>query len=180
MPIYIAAEHGAYIRDSSRKWTQLFPFDTKWKDEARKILEEFVELAPGSYVEEKESSIAWHYRNVEPELGEAVAVRLVESLSVALSGFSASIIRGNKVVEIRPAGVNKGAAAKTLLEQIKPDFILAAGDDITDEDMFKALPSTAYTIKVGRGESAAKFTVGSYRQVRQLIERLVKSLNSFD
>ncbi|MEM1598645.1 MAG: bifunctional alpha,alpha-trehalose-phosphate synthase (UDP-forming)/trehalose-phosphatase [Pyrobaculum sp.] len=180
LPIYIAAEHGAYIRDSSRKWTQLFPFDTKWKDEARKILEEFVELAPGSYVEEKESSIAWHYRNVEPELGEAVAVRLVESLSVALSGFSASIIRGNKVVEIRPAGVNKGAAAKTLLEQIKPDFILAAGDDITDEDMFKALPSTAYTIKVGRGESAAKFTVGSYRQVRQLIERLVKSLNSFD
>ncbi|MEZ0318577.1 MAG: bifunctional alpha,alpha-trehalose-phosphate synthase (UDP-forming)/trehalose-phosphatase [Pyrobaculum sp.] len=177
LPIYIVAEHGAYIRDASKKWTSLFPFDTTWKEDVRKIMEEFVELTPGSYVEEKNSSIAWHYRNVEPDIGEAAASRLVESLSVALSGSAASIIRGNKVVEVRPAGVNKGAAAKILLEQLNPDFVLAAGDDATDEDMFKTLPLTAFTIKVGRGETAARFTVASYRQIRQLLDRLAKALN---
>jgi len=176
LPIYIVAEHGAFIRHSDGNWVQIFPFDTEWKAAVRRVMEEFAELAPGSYVEEKQSSIAWHYRNVEPEVGEAIAARLIEALGGLLAGTTAAVLKGNKVVEVRPAGVNKGAAARLLVEKLNPDFVLAAGDDATDEDMFKALPPTAYTVKVGRGETAAKYYVPSYKRLRELLTRLSKSL----
>ena len=175
LPIYLVAEHGAYLRDPEGNWAPLFPFDTEWKDAIRKIMEEFVTLTPGSYIEEKTSSIAWHYRNVEPEVGEAAANRLVEALSGILDGSKAALLRGKKVVEVRPAGVNKGAAAKLLVEKLAPDFVLIAGDDETDETMFRALPD-AVTIKVGRGETAARYTVASYKVLREVLKTLAKRL----
>ncbi|ACB39225.1 bifunctional alpha,alpha-trehalose-phosphate synthase (UDP-forming)/trehalose-phosphatase [Pyrobaculum neutrophilum] len=172
LPVYLVAEHGAFIRDVDKDWTQLFPFEVSWKTAVRKVMEDVVAATPGSYIEEKESAIAWHYRNVESELGETVAARLVEALESLLGGATFSVIRGSKVVEVRPAGVNKGAAAKLLLEKIAPDFVLAAGDDATDEDMFKALPEEAYTIKVGTGETTAKYNLPSHRELRELLKRL--------
>jgi trehalose 6-phosphate synthase/phosphatase len=173
LPIFLAAEHGAYIKEPGGGWTPLFPFDMRWKDAVRKIMEDFVALAPGSYIEEKTSSLAWHFRNVEPEIGEAAANRLVEALSDLVGGAGAAVLRGKKVVEVRPAGVNKGAAAKLLAERLTPDFLLVAGNDDTDEEMFKALPE-AFSIKVGRGETAAGYTTPSYRSLREVLRRLAE------
>jgi trehalose 6-phosphate synthase/phosphatase len=173
LPIFLAAERGAYIKEPGGGWTPLFPFDMRWKDAVRKIMEDFVALAPGSYIEEKTSSLAWHFRNVEPEIGEAAANRLVEALSDLVGGAGAAVIRGKKVVEVRPAGVNKGVAAKLLAERFTPDFLLIAGDDDTDEEMFKALPE-AFGIKVGRGETAARYTTPSYRSLREALRLLAE------
>jgi trehalose 6-phosphate synthase/phosphatase len=181
LQIFIIAEHGAYVRDPDGNWAPLFPFDVEWKDAARKIMEEFVALVPGSYIEEKTSSVAWHFRNVEPEIGEAMANRLVEALGGMLGGSRAAVLRGKKVVEVRPAGVNKGAAAKLLVKKLSPDFVLIAGDDETDEDMFKAIPDV-FSIRVGRGETAARYTVASYRALRKILRLLagLKLLSAFD
>ncbi|MFN3804468.1 MAG: bifunctional alpha,alpha-trehalose-phosphate synthase (UDP-forming)/trehalose-phosphatase [Pyrobaculum sp.] len=171
LPICLVAEHGAYVKEGG-EWRQLFPFDTSWKTAVRKIMEEFTDATPGSYIEEKESSIAWHYRNVDPQIGDAAAGRLVEALSGVLTGTTASVVRGRKVVEVRPAGVNKGAAARYLVERLGPDFVLAAGDDATDEDMYKAVGHEGVTIKVGRGDTAARYYVPTYRKLRELLARL--------
>jgi trehalose 6-phosphate synthase/phosphatase len=176
--IFIAAEHGAYIKDPGGGWAPLFPFDVQWKDAVRKIMEEFAALVPGSYVEEKTSSVAWHFRNVEPEVGEAMANKLVDALGGMLDKSRAAVLRGKKVVEVRPAGVNKGAAARLLVERLSPDFVLIAGDDETDEDMFKAIPDAA-SVKVGRGETAARYTVASYKALREVL-RLLAALKPPD
>ncbi len=175
LPIYIAAEHGAYIKDLDGNWTQLFPFDTEWKNTVRRVMEEYVAMVPGSYVEEKTSAIAWHYRNADPETGEVKANDLVETLRGLLEGSRAALIRGKKVVEVRPAGVNKGAAAKLLVERLTPDFVLIAGDDDTDEDMFKAVPDS-FTIRVGRGDTAARYVVATYKALREVLKALARSL----
>jgi trehalose 6-phosphate synthase/phosphatase len=141
-------------------------------------MEEFAALVPGSYVEEKTSSVAWHFRNVEPEIGEAMANKLVDALGGMLDKSRAAVLRGKKVVEVRPAGVNKGAAARLLVERLSPDFVLIAGDDETDEDMFKAIPDAA-SVKVGRGETAARYTVASYRALREVL-RLLAALKPPD
>ncbi|MFN7105978.1 MAG: trehalose-phosphatase, partial [Pyrobaculum sp.] len=174
LPICLVAEHGAYVKEGG-EWRQLFPFDTSWKTAVRKIMEEFIDATPGSYIEEKESSIAWHYRNVDPQIGETAASRLVEALSGVLTGTTASVVKGRKVVEVRPAGVNKGAAARYLIEKLGPDFVLAAGDDATDEDMYKAVGHDAVTIRVGRGDTAARHYVPSYKKLRELLARLVET-----
>ncbi len=81
---------------------------------------------------------------------------------------------GNKVLEIKNIEVNKGKAAQNWLYDKNPDFILALGDDHTDEDIFKALPEAAYTIKVGSNISAAKYYLRNPREVRMLLKELVQ------
>jgi trehalose 6-phosphate synthase/phosphatase len=81
---------------------------------------------------------------------------------------------GNKIVEVRPAGVVKGSTARFFLQQRDFDFILAAGDDVTDEDLFKSLPDHANTIKVGMGRSFAKYSAPSYKEVRTLLQSFLE------
>jgi len=83
-------------------------------------------------------------------------------------------LEGSKVVEIRNAGVNKGRAALRWISREKWDFILAIGDDLTDEDVFKTLPTTAWSIKVGFSASAAKFNLSSPDQVRLLLKEMLE------
>ena len=52
------------------------------------------------------------------------------------------------------------------------DYIMALGDDHTDEDIFKVLPSDAYSIKIGGNISAARFYLRDYREVRKLLRSL--------
>jgi len=78
---------------------------------------------------------------------------------------------GNKVIEIKNFEVNKGKVA-SWLDKDHYDYILALGDDHTDEDMFKALPADAYTIKIGSNISAARFYMRDYREVRKLLRTL--------
>ena len=173
LPICLVAEHGAYIKEKGGQWVQLFPFDVSWKQAARAVIENFTKLVPGSYIEEKESSIAWHFRNVDPEVGESAAHRLVEALSGVLQGTGGVVLRGSRVVEVRPAGVSKGAAAKRLVEALGPDFVLAAGDDATDEEMFQTLGEGAFTIKVGAGETSAKYFVTAPYRLREALRTLL-------
>jgi len=87
------------------------------------------------------------------------------------------VIDGNKVVEVRMAGFDKGTITMKILNEAQPDFVLCIGDDTTDEDMFKVLENSAftvktYTIKIGTRGTAAKYTLPSQEQVLPLLMRL--------
>jgi hypothetical protein len=55
------------------------------------------------------------------------------------------------------------------------EFVLAMGDDVTDEDLFRALPATAYSVQVGLAQTAARCYVNSHTAVRRLPGALVRS-----
>lgn len=82
------------------------------------------------------------------------------------------VLEGNKVLEIKNAGINKGAAAVRMVRKMKPDFVLAIGDDQTDEDMFSVLDDKSYTIRIGNEKSRAKYHLKSFQDVRQLLKKL--------
>ena len=86
------------------------------------------------------------------------------------------VVDGNKVIEVRISGFDKGITALKIVNEVSPDFILCIGDDITDEDMFKALEQKpkAYTIKVGYGSTSAKYTIISQAQVLPLLNHLTE------
>mgnify|MGYP001769708219 CR=1 FL=1 len=100
----------------------------------------------------------------------------VQELRSALAGLTETmdvgLFEGNKILEIRRYGIGKGHAAEHLMAGRKYDFLLAAGDDYTDEEMFAALPENAYSIKVGQGFSKARFSVDTVQDVRTLLRRL--------
>jgi trehalose 6-phosphate synthase/phosphatase len=145
-----------------------------WKRDIRPVLELYVSRTAGSFIEEKDYSLVWHYRRADVELGASRARELTSHLTFMASNTGLQVLEGNMVVEIKNAGINKGAAAARTLGAYQPDFILAIGDDRTDEDTFGALPPEAYTIKVGGApRSLARFHVGGTTDVRNLLRSLL-------
>jgi len=86
------------------------------------------------------------------------------------------VIDGNKVLEVRVIGIDKGATVQNLVAHFTPDFILCLGDDTTDEDMFRALAGKGFTIKVGGGITAAQYSLPSQAHVLSLLQQLMTAI----
>lgn len=180
MQINLVAEHGATVRRVGKPWTAAKAVDQSWKPILRPTLEMFVRRCPRSFIEEKNHTLAWHYRNVDPELGFLRSRELLDNLFHLVRNGQLQVIDGNKVIEIRMAGVDKGFAARRIIERTESDFIIVIGDDKTDEDMFKALAQQATTIKVGSGHSAAQYSVAHYTEVISLLADLAATHDEQD
>lgn len=176
LPISMVAEHGATWRMKNEPWQQLVAGPDQWKSEIRPIMQKFVTRCVGSFVEEKTNTIAWHYRKTHPDLGFTRSRELINTLSELLQNTMLQVIDGNKVVEVRMSGFDKGVMALKMVNEIPNDFILCIGDDTTDEDMFKALSDRAYTIKVGNTATAAQYMVYNQKKVLELLEKLMVPL----
>ena len=178
MPIALVAEHGASFKMRNGSWQQVVSVSDLWKEEIRRIMQLFVLRCAGSFIEEKSNTIAWHYRNTQTGLGFSRSRELLNTLSHMIQNTTLQVIDGNKVIEVRIAGFDKGATALRIVNQMDPDFVLCMGDDTTDEDMFKALEGEAYTIKVNNGASAAQYTILSQQQVLPLLNKITETTNS--
>ncbi len=170
----LVAEHGVWIKEKGGGWETIETLTSDWKKEVHPILESWVDRTPGSFIEEKEFSLVWHYRRAHPRLGELRARELINNLSNTVASLNLQVLEGSKVVEVKNAGINKGRAALKWISRQEWDFILALGDDWTDEDTFKALPSTAWSIKVRFGASAARFSLSSPSEATSLLRKLAR------
>ena len=168
------AEHGVWLRSAGDEWSLFQELRADWKRDIRPILELYVSRTTGSFIEEKDFSLVWHYRRADADLGAGRARELTSHLTFMASNTDLQVMEGNKVVEIKNAGINKGTAAARWVSTYQPEFILAIGDDRTDEDTFRALPPDAYTVKVGGApRSLARFHVPDIADVRFLLRSLL-------
>ncbi|WP_158796789.1 bifunctional alpha,alpha-trehalose-phosphate synthase (UDP-forming)/trehalose-phosphatase [Pedobacter sp. L105] len=172
MKLDLIAEHGAWQKHYKEEWKSLPLLTDKWKQEVRTVLETYADRTPGSFIEDKSYSLVWHYRNVEEGLGELRANEIMNHLKNTITDKGLQMMPGSKVIEFKNIEVNKGKAAVNWLYGKNPDFIIALGDDYTDEDIFKALPPEAYTIKVGSNISAARYYLRNFMEVRDLLQML--------
>lgn len=176
LPAAMAAEHGVWLRAPGGEWELAQTLaDPRWKAVIRPVLEQFASQTPGAFVEEKDFSLVWHYREVDPALAAARLGELRSALMQLTARLNVSVLDADRAVEVKDAAVNKGRVAARWLEGGGYDFVLAAGDDTTDEDMFAALPPEAYTIKVRFGPTRARFYVEDARALRGLLAGLAGS-----
>lgn len=169
LPVKIVAEHGAWFKDIGGFWQSNFNADTNWKEQVAYTFSNFSDQAPGTFIEEKAFSVAWHYRTANMSNIEGFVDNVVKQLRRKLSD-DLDILLGNKVIEIRNKKINKGNATLNLIADKNYDFIMAIGDDKTDEDMFSVLPSNTITIKVGSTNTVASFYQPSYKEVNFLLK----------
>jgi trehalose 6-phosphate synthase/phosphatase len=170
----LIAEHGAFVRRSGHtKWHSTFLKTGDWKNEVELLLEKYAARTPGAFVETKDFSIVWHYRKASAYYAQKHLVTLKRLLGRLAKEHDLEVRNGHKVLEIKPRGISKGIAALELIKD-NPDFVLAIGDDYTDEDMFEMLPLSAYTIKVGRGATAARYRLPNVDRVHGLLKRLTR------
>ncbi|MBL8723093.1 MAG: bifunctional alpha,alpha-trehalose-phosphate synthase (UDP-forming)/trehalose-phosphatase [Planctomycetes bacterium] len=172
LPLWLHAEHGLRSRGPGSPWSELPSGEPVWRSRALALLERIAAHIPGSFVESKAQSVAWHYRAVEPAFAATVAKEVRLHLLELLSNQSAAVVEGNRVLEIRPLGVHKGQIVQRVLADRPQAAAVVVGDDRTDEDMFTAVSPEAVTIKVGTGPTAARFRVAGPGAVRDLLRQL--------
>ncbi|WP_439697588.1 bifunctional alpha,alpha-trehalose-phosphate synthase (UDP-forming)/trehalose-phosphatase [Mucilaginibacter sp. AW1-7] len=172
--MYLIAEHGSWFKQPGTTWHKIAGLSDQWKHDIYPLLETYVDRTPGSFIEEKTYSLVWHYRKAQAGLGELRAGELMNNLKYLASDKGLQLLAGDKVLEVKNMDINKGKAALTLTEGKDYDFVIAFGDDYTDEDIFKALPESAITIKVGSNLSAAKFYLRNPQEVRKLLTSFTK------
>lgn len=171
LPVTLIAEHGAAVKKPGRDWEITAQPTTAWKNKVQAVLEKHAYLAPGAFVEEKLSSLVWHYRAAKPYAASKQIPAIKSALRPILKKYGLKLYMGSKIIEVKSPLITKGNAAKSLLTT-PYDFIMAIGDDFTDEDTFKALPKSAYTIKVGQGKTAARYRLSSQSKVINLLRSL--------
>jgi trehalose 6-phosphate synthase/phosphatase len=172
LPINLVAEHGAYTKKvGESSWTSASAMETEWKESIRPILEVYAAKTPRAMVEEKGHSLVWHYRQSPPYYAQKSSVTIKQILKPIVRKYKLEVFNGNKILEIRDPRLNKGTAIRQWLTK-KRDFILVMGDDYTDEDMFRAVPTSSFTIKVGPGRTLATNRLDSSSSVRVLLEQL--------
>jgi trehalose 6-phosphate synthase/phosphatase len=171
LPLDMAAEHGAFYKEKGL-WNQKNSL-ISWNDEVMQIFQEFLDKTPQSMLEIKDTALVWHFRKVDPWLASLREPQLLNALMKPCTRLNLQIMRGNKIVEVKSPEYTKGAEAKRLLMGGKYDFILAIGDDTTDEDTFAALPHSAYTIKIGGPSHLAGYYLISQSETLPLIRSLI-------
>ena len=172
--IHFIAEHGVWIREPGGEWHMLEQIDNEWRDSVQPLLEYYVDQTPRTFIEQKNFSLVWHYRKADPDLGMQRAWELKDELRTLTSNLNLEIMDGDKVLEIKYSGINKGRAAAQKMGDDHYDFILAVGDDWTDEYTFDAMPEGAYSIKVGAKATKASYYIESVDLVRELLCGLQK------
>jgi trehalose 6-phosphate synthase/phosphatase len=177
LDVDMISEHGAWIKTRKNDWVSVPGLSSAWKKDFYPVLESFTDRTPGAFIEEKDYSLVWHYRKVEESLGELRANELMNTLRYLVENKGLQLLPGNKVVEIKNIEINKGKAVLSFIHEDEYDFIMAIGDDHTDEDIFKVLPQNAVTIKVGSHVSAARYYTGNYVDVRNFLKELASFNN---
>jgi len=177
-PISLHIEHGFWSRDPAGRWTQVLENPPEFLKQIHDVMKKHALRTPGTFVEQKAASVAFHYRRVDPHLAEARLRSLRAELTISL-GPNAEILEGHKVVEVRVRGVHKGVVAARVIASAPPgSVVFAAGDDRTDEDLFDALPENAVSVRVGPGYSGAKLRVSTPFELRRMLHGLLESAPS--
>ena len=166
-------EHGVWISRNGEAFKMLEQVKGEWMSKIRPVLESFVDRTPGSFIEDKNYSLAWHYRNTDPDFGDKRANELNTVLTSLIGNDDISILNGNKVTEVKNSNVNKGRASVKILGEDEYDFVFVVGDDWTDEFMFQELPESTISVKVGLKKTHAKYYVEGTKRVREILERFV-------
>ena len=177
LTVGLAAEHGVWVREGAGPWKLAQEVSDEWKRDVYPILEAYATLTPGAFVEEKGFSLVWHYRGVEQKLAETRSRELKGTLAMLTEPLDVGVLDADRALEVKPLQAHKGRAVRRWLEAGARggrgyDFVLAAGDDFSDEDMFAAVEPYGWTVRARPGPTRARFWVHGYRQVRELLEEL--------
>ena len=170
LSVVLIAEHGYFIKYPQGEWENNAEINLNWKKKIAPILMNYTDRLNGSMIEEKHASLVWHYRNADEEVASLRINELKDDLIEILNTESKlQMLEGNKVLEVKSILYDKGTAAAGLLNKDKYDFILAIGDDKTDEDLFRVIPKYGITIKVGGKPSKARFNIRDQSQIYEVL-----------
>jgi trehalose 6-phosphate synthase/phosphatase len=167
----LIAEHGAVIRRQGQgAWERMDRnLNHSWMEQVLPVMRLYESSTPGSILEQKRTSLVWHYRRTDPQFGSWKARALVAELTVLTANMPLRVRHGKKIVEVTTTHLNKGAAILQMVNGAKYDLIVCAGDDATDEDMYQLDVPRLISIHVGLDDTRADFCIASPQAFRAFL-----------
>lgn len=139
--------------------------------DVRGILEEIVEQAPGTLLEDKPAGVVLHTRLATPDVAEDAVAAARAVLQERRGVF---LKTGKQVLETSVVNASKGEGVTFLRQITGATAVLFAGDDTTDEDALARLESGDVGVKVGLDFTQAQFRVEAPVHVAELLETLLQ------
>jgi trehalose 6-phosphate phosphatase len=162
--------HGA--QTSRATTTDLTPEQEETLERVTRDLEAVAEGRPaGLHMESKPSAVVLHTRRMTDR--EAADEVEAAALEVTTRHTGLHVLHGKQVVEVGVVPADKGSALVALRDEVGAEAVAYFGDDVTDEDAFRALGPDDVTVKVGEGETAARFRVDSPEDAAEALTRLL-------
>jgi len=175
LPVALAAENGAFLREAGQDWIMPRPLPREWIATILPLMQRFAGRLPGATVEEREHSLVWRYRRADKSLGEMRARELCATLMGLAAGLEVTVRQGPAFVETVSPGVGRGAAAYHFQRLHAPDAILALAATDGGEEIFTALPEQGLytaTLRVGLCATRAAFNLRNARSAWVLLRNL--------
>ncbi|KRF23635.1 trehalose-phosphatase [Phycicoccus sp. Soil803] len=167
--------HGA--QTSRATAVALTPEQQETLERVTRELETVAEGRPeGVYLETKPSAVVLHTRRM-PDREAADAVEAA-ALEVTTRHTGLHVLHGKRVVEVGVVRADKGTALVALRDDVGAEAVAYFGDDVTDEDAFRALGPDDVTVKVGDGETAARFRVEHPEDAAEALTHLLERRTS--
>lgn len=166
-PVRLVGSHGGEFDDGALELTDA---QRDLKDQLSAAVRQVVDGEPAARLENKPAAIVVHVRGAEPAVAERV-LDAVRTGPAQLPGVEST--EGKAVLEMAVVQVSKGAAIDTLRGRLGADAVLFVGDDVTDETAFTRLRPGDVGVKVGEGDTAAGYRVGTPDDVTELLETLL-------
>jgi len=144
-------------------------------NQIKKYSEDEFKNEKGVYLEDKELTLAFHYRMVEKEKSQEMIDKFLNLVNKVGNPNSIDVLHGSKVVEIRPKGWNKGKAVELILKKVSKNknFLpIYIGDDTTDEDAFNSIGSKGITIFVENNEERSTSAQYSLKNPNEVLDFL--------
>jgi trehalose 6-phosphate phosphatase len=138
------------------------------RDALAELLAPLVAGVPGARLEIKPASVAVHVRQV---LDREAAAALLDDARSAVDS-SLTLKPGKDVLEVAVTDADKGTALRRLVTELGAAAAMYLGDDVTDEDGFRALDPDGLTVKIGEGATDARYRVADPAGALALLERL--------
>lgn len=169
LAIGLHAEHGlAWRTADAMGWCEA-AVDTSWLPAIRERMRRVVEACPGTSLEDKPAGVALHWR---------AAPRWERHVRAAMRAWTLSprapweILEGSCVMEVRPRGFGKACVPDRV--GLAGARVLALGDDVTDAELFAALPQGSRRVQVGEGRPFAEERLADWRAARTLLQALLE------
>jgi trehalose 6-phosphate phosphatase len=131
-----------------------------------------VQATPGALLEVKPASVAVHVRQV---VDRDAAASLLEQVRTLVDS-SLTLKPGKEVLEVTVTDADKGTALRRLIAELGPAATVYLGDDVTDEDGFRALGPEDVTVKIGNGPTDARHRVPDPAGALEFLQRLADLL----
>lgn len=167
--VHLVGSHGSEFDPDFA--VQLSPESVALRKRLESELAEIASRADGLAVERKPASVAFHFRNADPEQGK----RAFEAVMQGPATYEGVYTKhGKQVVELGVVATNKGIALDIIRQRVGATAALFIGDDVTDEDAFATLRGPDLGIKIGEGQTKASQRVESVEEAAHLLASLAE------